>query len=212
MPWAPAVDSATSGEEWLAVIVSVLGVWLTARRSLWNFPFSIASVALYGHIFYTVRLYSDMALQAVFAVTLVYGLVEWLGFRGGDGTVTVSRASGRELVAGIGGGAVVAIGLGWYTARHTDAALPWLDAPLFAGSLVASWWSARRRIENWWLWIVVDCIYVGMYAYKGLELTALLYAAFVALAALGLRRWRAALETAAPGLPAGQAAAASRVD
>ena len=59
-----------------------------------------------------------------------------------------------------------------------------------AASLVGSWWSARRRIENWWVWIAADVIYVGVYLYKGLNLTAGLYAAFVLLALLGLRRWR----------------------
>ena len=68
-------------EEGVAVVVSVLAVWLTTRRSLWNYPFAFASVALYAHIFYAVRLYADMLLQLVFAATLFYGLCEWRASR-----------------------------------------------------------------------------------------------------------------------------------
>ena len=72
------------------------------------------------------------------------------------------------------------------------AALPWLDAPLASFSLVASWWQARKHIANWWLWIVIDVLYVGEYIYKQLWPTALLYALLVALAILGLRDWKRA--------------------
>jgi len=65
-------------------------------------------------------------------------------------------------------------------------------------SLVASWWGARKHIANWWLWIVVDIVYVGEYLYKELWVTAVLYAFFVYLAALGLRDWRRAAVSAAP--------------
>jgi nicotinamide mononucleotide transporter len=70
--------------------------------------------------------------------------------------------------------------------------LPYLDAMLMSYSLVATWWQARKHIANWWLWILVDAIYVGEYIYKDLWPTALLYAAFVPLAVLGLRNWRRA--------------------
>ena len=82
---------------------------------------------------------------------------------------------------------------------RTGAALPHLDAALASYSLVASWWSARKYIANWWLWIVIDAIYIGEYIYKDLRMTALLYAGLVLLAVLGLRDWRraAAIQIAA---------------
>jgi nicotinamide mononucleotide transporter len=78
---------------------------------------------------------------------------------------------------------------------RTDASLPWADSALFAASLIGSLWSARRYVESWWIWIAVDLCYVGLYLVKRAYPTALLYAVFVALAALGLRRWRVALDT-----------------
>ncbi|RYE97435.1 MAG: nicotinamide riboside transporter PnuC, partial [Oxalobacteraceae bacterium] len=74
--------------------------------------------------------------------------------------------------------------------HRTDATLPWLDAALASFSLVASAWAARRRIANWVLWIVLDCIYVGVFVSKGLYPTALLYAAFVLLALYGWHSWK----------------------
>jgi len=178
--------------EFLAFIVSVLGVWLTTARSLWNFPFSLLSVALYGVIFYQVKLYADMALQVIFAATLLYGLRQWLRGRSDSGELLVTRVSRVEVAVSIGIGCAAALTLGYLLHAHTDASLPWIDSMLLSGSLVASIWAARRNIENWWLWIVVDVLYVGVYVVKHLYLTAVLYAAFVLLAVLGLRRWQAA--------------------
>lgn len=92
---------------------------------------------------------------------------------------------------GIAAGLVGSVLLGELMVR-VGAALPHLDATLASYSLVATWWGARKHIANWWLWIVVDVVYVGEYIYKGLNLTALLYAGLVALAVLGLRDWRRA--------------------
>ena len=181
-----------SSLELIAFIVSVLGVWLTTARSLWNFPFSLLSVALYGVIFYQVKLYADMGLQGIFAGTLLYGLWQWLRGRSASGEVLVTRVGPIEILVSIVVGVAAAGALGFLLHEHTDASLPWIDSLLLAGSLVASIWAARRNIENWWVWIVVDLLYVGVYLIKHLYLTAVLYAAFVLLAVLGLRRWQAA--------------------
>jgi nicotinamide mononucleotide transporter len=82
-------------------------------------------------------------------------------------------------------------------ARFTDAAVPWLDAGLTSYSLVAQYWTARQRVANWWLWIGVDLVYTGLFLWKALYLTAGLYAAFVVMAVLGLRRWQGAARAAA---------------
>jgi nicotinamide mononucleotide transporter len=180
--------------EVVAFVVSVLGVWLTTARSLWNYPFSLLSVALYGLIFFQVKLYADMALQGIFALTLLYGLSEWRRGRGASGEVEVTRIHARELLISLMLGVAGALVLGYALETHTDASLPWADSLLLAGSLVGSVWAARRRLESWWVWIIVDVLYVGVYLRKELYLTSVLYAAFVVLAVLGLRRWRAAFD------------------
>lgn len=179
--------------EIIAFTVSVLGVWLTTTRSLWNYPFSLLSVVLYGVIFYQVKLYADMGLQAIFAATLLYGLWQWRRNRLASGKVLVTRVRPVEVLASIVCGIGAAVGLGFLLYSHTDASLPWVDSALLAGSLIGSIWAARRNLESWWVWIIVDVVYVGVYVLKHLYLTALLYAAFVVLAVLGLRRWQVAL-------------------
>jgi nicotinamide mononucleotide transporter len=177
----------------MAFVVSILGVWLTTTRSLWNYPFSLLSVTLYGAIFYKAKLYADMGLQGIFAGALLYGLWQWTRGRSAAGDVLITRIRTDEVLICLVAGVLVTGTLGFLLAAHTDASLPWVDSLLFSASLIATALAARRNLESWWMWIFVDIFYVGMYGFKHLYLLALLYAMFVALAALGLRRWQLAL-------------------
>ena len=78
--------------------------------------------------------------------------------------------------------------------HFTDAALPMLDSQLAAFSLLATYWTSRKHIATWVLWVFVDIVYVGMFYYKALFLTAGLYAAFVGLAAFGWWQWSKVLK------------------
>ena len=192
MPWLEAI----------AALISALAVWLTTRRHPLCWPVGLVSVALYAWVFLGARLYSDMLLQGVFAAALIYGWNRWLQHLGDDGRVLVAPLAYRAAMLHISLGAIGALALGYLMHRYTDAALPWLDAALAAFSLVAQWWGIRRHTAVWWMWIAVDVIYVGMYAYKSLFITALLYGGFVLLAIAGLRAWQkaaAAQRMAMPG-------------
>lgn len=181
--------------ESIAFVVSILGVWLTTKRSLWNYPFSLLSVTLYGALFYKAKLYADMGLQGIFAGALLYGWWQWTHGRSStSGDILITRLRTSEILISIMAGSMVAGIFGSLLDAHTDASLPWVDSLLSAASLVASVWAARRNIESWWLWIIVDVFYVCMYVYKHLYLVAVLYAIFVVLAVLGLRRWQSAFE------------------
>ncbi|AOD14105.1 nicotinamide riboside transporter PnuC [Xanthomonas fragariae] len=181
--------------ESIAVVINLLGVWLTARRIYWCWPVGIVAVALYAWLFYRWKLYSDMLLQGVYVLTQLYGWWHWQPGTAADGTAADMRIRPlpiprAELWVWLCIGAAFAAALGTYMHHRTDAALPWLDAALASFSLVASVWAARKRIANWVLWIVLDCIYVGVFASKGLYPTALLYAGFVLLAVYGWRSWK----------------------
>lgn len=187
--------------EMLAALVSVAAVWLTTQRHPWCWPVGLLSVALYAWVFLDARLYSDMLLQGVFAVAIVYGWNRWLHHLGDDGRVRVTALPRRLALLHVALGAIGALALGWVMHRHTNAALPWLDSTLAAYSMVAQWWGIRRHTAVWWMWIAVDLVYVGLYAYKELFVTAVLYAGFLLLAVAGLRAWRQA--AAAQIAPAG---------
>jgi len=176
--------------EWSAVIASALGVWLMAQRRMLAWPVGLVSVGLYALVFFEARLYSDMLLQGAFAAFLAYGWATWHRQDKPDGRVAIAPLAMEACARDLGLGAAFGLALGAAMHTWTNAALPWLDAMLAALSLVAQWWQARRHTAAWWLWIVVDVVYVGMYAVKSLHATAALYLVFVVLAATGLRAWR----------------------
>jgi len=178
--------------ELAGALLSAWGVWLTARRQPWCWPIGLLSVLVYSWIFIDAKLYSDALLQAAFAGLIVYGWHRWLRNLGEDGRVRVAPLPAMEATSHLAIGLAGALVLGFAMHRWTDAALPWLDAALTAFSLVAQWWQGRRHIAAWWLWIVVDVIYVGEYVYKHLLITSVLYAGFVVLAIIGLRAWQGA--------------------
>jgi nicotinamide mononucleotide transporter len=190
---------AQHGLELAGMAATVLGIWLTTKRLLICWPIILLADFLYLVVFYQARLFSDALLQIFFVAFTLYGWWHWWRGVRVDGEVRVVPLSLRGWAAGLIAGAIGAVLLGWLMVR-IGAALPHLDAALTSYSLVASWWGARKHIANWWLWIVVDVIYVGEYLYKDLRATALLYAGLVLLAVLGLRDWRRATVTESASL------------
>ena len=176
--------------EIVAVLFNIVGVWLTAQRVRWCWPVSVIAVLLYAWIFFDVKLYSDMLLQLIFAVLQGYGWWRWTTGRVDAGKVRVERLPRREAIISLFAGIAGAVLLGSVMHSLTDASVPWADATLTSFSLVASVWAARKYVVSWWLWIVLDVLYVGMYLYKDLNLTAGLYAGFVVLAFYGLFAWQ----------------------
>ncbi len=191
MPWTLDLFGWTVNVlEASAVAAGFLGVWLTTRRNIWCWPVGLVNVTLFLVLFLEARLYADVALQAIYVVLLSYGWWYWL--RGGSDhhEAPVTRA-GPRLLAVLAVGVVVATLVGgWGLSRWTDADLPFQDSFTTAASLVAQWLQARKKLENWIVWIVADVVYVGIYVVKGLPLTAALFASFLALAVVGWRSWK----------------------
>lgn len=180
--------------EIIAVALGLANIGLLLRRSIWNYPFGMAMVALYCVIFREARLYGEAGLQVFFFVVQGWGW--WLWARAGGLTQMVevrwmstgARAAALALVA------VSSLAIGWAMARFTDAALPYADATIAGASVVAQVLLAVRRVENWVLWIAIDVLSIGVYIQRDLLLTAGLYAVFLVLAALGLREWAKAAQ------------------
>jgi nicotinamide mononucleotide transporter len=176
-------------------VTTAVGIWLTARRNLLCWPIILAADFLYLVVFYQARLFSDTLLQVFFVAFTLYGWWNWWRGVQQEGEVRVVPLPLRNIVVAILSGVIGTFAVGHVT-RQMNAALPFLDASLLSFSLVASWWQARKHIANWWLWIVVDAIYIGEYIYKDLWLTAMLYAGLVVLAIVGLLEWRRAPQEA----------------
>ena len=188
--------------ELFAALIGAISVWLSVRQNIWSWPTAIINVVLYAIVFYEAKLYADMGLQVIYAILSIYGWYEWL--YGGEGRTElhVSRTGLRlgallALIAAAGSAI-----LGVFLHRATDAALPFMDSFLSSTSLVAQWMMTKKLLENWLVWIGVDVLYVGMFIFKGLFLTAGLYAVFLALAVKGYIDWRRSIAAQAAPVPA----------
>ena len=189
--------SEMSPAEGIAALLVLANVWLVARRSIWNYAFGIAGVAIYGVVFFRAKLYSDALLQIFFLVVQVYGLWQWRRSAIDAGEIVVERLTARDRLAWLAGILIAVAGWGWLMHRFTDAALPWWDASVAMTSVAAQILMSVRKLENWWLWIAANILSIGLYAAKGLWITTALYVLLLGISIWGLARWRAARQGAA---------------
>ncbi|WP_309069284.1 nicotinamide riboside transporter PnuC [Microbacterium sp.] len=179
-------------------------VFLSWRRSVWNFPIGIANAALFLVVTFQAALFATAGLQVVFIVLSLLGWLEWARARAAERRAGVARDEAfvrrtprRTIVPlAASGGALTAL-LTWLLASYTPSTLPLPDAAVVAGSLIAQFMLNRRWIQSWYVWIAVDVAYVAIYAATGLWLFAVLYLGFIAMCIAGLLSWRSAERDAA---------------
>ncbi|HWA84905.1 MAG TPA: nicotinamide riboside transporter PnuC [Opitutus sp.] len=192
--------------EIVGTVLGIVGVWLMIRQNIWGWPVGLVQVAVYAWIFFEAKLYSDAILQAFFFAIQAYGWAHWIrgerrGARGEgevptagerlrEPSLPVSRLSGRAIGGWIAMGAVGTAAWGELMRRETDAALPHWDAFILVFSLIAQWLQARKRLECWAGWMIVNVVGIGVYWAKDLRLTSGLYAVFFAMAVAGHVQWR----------------------
>ena len=165
-------------------------VWLNAKENVWGWPLGIVASVVYIIVFWEARLYADTGLSGLYVGLGFYGWYAWL-FGGEErSALPIVRTPRRYLPALVGVGAAGAAGLGYLMATYTNASAPYADAALAVASLLAQWMLARKYLENWLVWAVADVAYVGLYYYKDLYVTALLYALLAGVAARGYWQWR----------------------
>lgn len=180
------------GSRLIEIVAAMLGfvnVGLIIRRSIWNYPFGIVMVVLYGIVFWQYRLYAEAALQVYFLVIQIFGWVWWYRGRGDDGLILVTRAPTREITTCVFVALLTALALGSMLDHWTSADAPYWDATIAALSVVAQFLLARRRLESWLVWMIVDVLAIGLYISRDLFPTAALYSLFLIMATIGLFTW-----------------------
>ncbi|WP_163120960.1 nicotinamide riboside transporter PnuC [Acinetobacter portensis] len=175
--------------EVFAVIISVIGVVLTIRRHMWCWGVNLISYVVYGYLFFEYKLYGETILQIVFVFLGMYGFYHWSKTKKQDHEIRIEPIAAQKVLFHIIITAIGGLIFGLSLHYFTDAALPLLDSQLAAFSLLGAYWTSRKHIATWVLWVFVDIIYTGMFMYKDLYLTAVLYASFVGLAAWGWHQW-----------------------
>lgn len=190
---APAFTLWGSPATWLEIVAFVLSLAMVAcnlRVDPRAWPLAIASSALYALLFASHRLYGEASLQLLFIAVSCWGWWQWLRGRGDDGRalrVHALDARSRAVAAALTLAAWPLLAL--LLRRFTDSDVPWLDALPTVGSVTGQLLLGRKLIENWPVWLAVNLFSVGLFAFKGLWLTVLLYALFALLSIVGWRVW-----------------------
>lgn len=183
--------------EVLAVVLAVAYLVLAIRQNIWCWAAAAVSTVLYLFIMYHSRLYMESALQLFYLAMAVYGWYSWGHPAKGEGseagTLKVTTWPLRLHLFAIGSVLVLVYISGDLLARYSDAALPHLDSFTTWGAIVATFMVARKILENWLYWFVIDAVSIGLYLNRDLFFTAALFAAYLVMIVIGYRSWRASM-------------------
>ena len=177
-------------QQQLAAILGVLGVTLAIYQSLWNFPVGLVQVVLTGLVFFHQRLYADMALQGMYFVALAYGWWHWLRPGRRRDWLPVTRLGPAALIGCIAAGVAGTLLWGALLANYTQDAMPYRDAFIAAFGVLSQILQARKKLETWFGWGLVNLASVGVFVMIGLYWFVGLYLLYLALSVGGYRAWR----------------------
>lgn len=173
-----------------AVVFAVAYLLLVIRQSMLCWPAALISVLLSLIVFYDAKLYMESALQIFYAGMAVYGWHQWrYGGARGEG-VAIRVWTWRRHVVAVAAVVALTVAAGSLLRDHTDAAYPYLDSFTTIGALVATWMVAKKVLENWIYWFVIDALSVYLYGARGLFLFAGLFVGYLVLIVIGFRAWR----------------------
>ncbi len=174
--------------ELTAVILAVAYLVLAIRQNIWCWLCAAVSTAMYVYLFAKANLYMESLLNVFYFVMAIYG---WYMWRGGktESELPVSVWSGQIHLYAIAAIICLAAGNGFLLANFTDAAYPYVDSATTFAAIWATFLVARKVLENWWYWLIIDVVSIFIYWSRGLEATAFLFVVYVVLIPIGLVAW-----------------------
>lgn len=187
---------ALLGLEGLAVLMAIAYLLLAIRQNIWCWLCAGVSTAIYVWLFIDARLYMESVLNAFYFAMAVYGWYSWRNGTGIDGELAVSVWPARVHVVAIASILLLSLASGYGLSRWSDAALPYVDSLTTWGAIWATFLIARKVLENWGYLLVVDLASIFIYWNRGLELTALLFVAYVIMIPFGYLNWRRSMRPA----------------
>lgn len=179
--------------EIIATLSGLIHVYLLTKEKIIAWPFGIVTVGTYIYIFFVSKLYSEAILHVVYLILNIYGWYNWSRRHDNVPDVPITRLSVRGMVLFA---AIILAGTvlwGGFMKRNTDASFPYVDAYTTVASLCAQYLLARKKIDNWILWILVDLVAIPMYLLKDLFITSGLYFIYLLLCIHGWLQWRKSL-------------------
>ena len=180
---------AMSAWEAVAVVLGVAYLLLAMRESLWCWYAAFISTAIFLVLFWEVSLLMESALQVYYLAMAAYGWWQWQHGSGGQTELAISRWGSRQHLAALCAVLLISAVSGSLLQHYTGAALPYLDSFTTWGSVLTTWMVARKILENWLYWLVIDSVSIYLYLDRELYLTAALFALYLVIVMFGYRKW-----------------------
>jgi len=182
--------------ELLGLIFGLLYILLSIKQNIWCWPTGFITSALYVYVFFVSKFYADMGLQVYYLFVSIYGWYNWMyGSKSKkQDDLKISKSGIVQIIYLALATLVLFVVISYILTHYTDSEIPYWDAFTTAASFVATWMLAKKIIEHWIVWIVVDFVSLGLYIYKGLYPTVILFAVYTILAILGYIEWRKQLK------------------
>lgn len=184
---------STNWIEVSGVIISLIYLYFSVKQIIWLWPFGLLSALFYIWIYFSSGLYADMGLQVYYVGISIYGWYHWTRKETRNSEKPELIVSHIKLNTGIIlllVFLVLWLIISQLLIRFTNSEVPVMDALTTAGGIVATWMLARKILEHWILWIILDAISIGLYIYKGLFATVVLFTVYTLMAIVGYISWR----------------------
>ena len=175
----------------VGTLLGLLYLWLEYKANIWVWIVGAIMPMVHGMLYLQSGIYADAAMQLYYVAAGIYGLFVWLrGEKRSEKRIDIQHTPKQWIFSLVAVYVVLHISLYFLLTEFTDSRVPLLDSMSTALSIVAMWMLSRKLVEQWLVWLVVDMISVGLYLYKGIPITAMLYMLYCALAVAGYMRWR----------------------
>ena len=180
---------AMSAWEACAVVLGVAYLLLAMRESLWCWYAAFISTAIFLVLFWDVGLLMESALQVYYLGMAVYGWWQWQHGSEGKTELAISIWGIRQHIIALLLVLIASAASCTLLQQFTGAALPYLDSFTTWGSIVTTWMVARKILENWLYWLVIDSVSIYLYLDRELYLTTLLFAVYLVIVLFGYLKW-----------------------
>lgn len=181
--------------ELLGAILGILYIFFSIRQNILTWPTGLITSALYIFVFYQSKLYADMGLQVYYVIISIYGWYFWVKGKTQDRSHITVRKTSKQLWLKLIVICVLIYIIILSLLKLTDSDIVYLDSMTTALSIVATWMLAKKYIEHWLIWIFVDLFSSGMYVYKNLWATVVLFLVYTFMAYLGYIEWKKDLKS-----------------
>jgi nicotinamide mononucleotide transporter len=178
--------------ELAGAILGVSYILFSIRQHILTWITGLLTSGLYIAVFFQAKLYADMGLQFYYVFISLYGWFLWKKKPQPDEKplLHVTHTSRNFAFVAAMATWIIFLVIRFILYRYTDSTVPNLDAATTALSITATYMLARKMIDHWMIWIVVDLVSAGLYIYKGLWATAILFFVYTIMAIIGYKQWR----------------------